>query len=1103
MNKRTVLLAFVVSFLLASLGLAQTITGTITGTVSDPSGAVVPNVKLTATSTGTNLAHNTDSNAAGVYNLLFLPIGSYTLSAEASGFKKSVIGPFRLEVGQVARLDVKMEVGEVTQAVEVTDFAPILQTETTQTGDVISGTQIDKMVLNGRNFLSLTLLVPGAVTPNPGSFTSPSRAFGGGRPYVNGNREQTNNFLLDGVDINETIDNLVSYNPNVDAIGEIKISTGNAPAEFGNANGAIVNMALKSGTNSFHGNVFEFLRNEKLDANGFFANRSGARKRALRQNIYGGTLGGPIVRNQHFFFIDYQGTRQRTSGPALASLALPDYRAGNLSRFPQFIRDPLLTGNCTAADRAACFPNNQIPQSRIVNPVARALFGNQQLYPLPNTTGTGAIGVTNNYISSSSNLLDNDQADAKIDSRLSDKDNVSGRLTLARYRSGAKSVAVPIFLGGGTDAPTTGAVINWIRVINPSIVNEARIGYNRTFISNITVDPAGQLGSDGNQKLGIAGGQVIAGASSVALGDGMSAVGASATNSDTVDNTFQYGDNLTIQRGRHTFKSGFQLLRYQQNRFYAGNNGVLGLFRFTGEYTGSAYADFLLNLLRGKGRGDLQGKWGHRHWRTGIFFQDDFKIRANLTLNLGLRWEYTQPVYEVADRQSNVNLVTGGQLLAGKDGNSRATYQPYYRQFMPRLGFAWTPGMFSNKMVVRAAYGITSYMEGTGANLRLPLNPPYFFESDVTYDLRAPGDIRVGFADVQRTPTLSGQVRAWDPNLRPAFIQQWNFSLEYQFSNSLSVNGAYVGQKGTHLVDPREFNQPLPDPGPVASWRPLQQRRRLFATAPAITNISGTDSSATMDYHSLQVSGRKRLNQGLEFLAAYTLSKTLTDNLGYYGSGGVAGEGAYWQNTYDRRGNRGPSFFDARHIFSLGGSYELPAGKDKSWGRSWNRPLNLVLGGWNLNYIVSAHSGFPITILSNDRSNQAVRGNTRPNRFKSLTYTDQTIDRWFGTGNIFCLTPGSNDGSCAYGEPALGTYGNGAIGTERAPSFFNFDLGIGKKFNVSESNYLDFRVELFNAFNHVSFAPPGRSISAPATFGFITGQITSPRVIEFALKYYF
>jgi hypothetical protein len=549
---------------------------------------------------------------------------------------------------------------------------------------------------------------------------------------------------------------------------------------------------------------------------------------------------------------------------------------------------------------------------------------------------------------------------------------------------------------------------------------------------------------------------------------------------------------------------GLQWLRYRQNSYYAGNNGVLGRFDYTGTYTGASFSDFLLNQLRAKGRGSLTGKWGHRQSRVGAFLQDDFKLRPNLTLNLGMRWEYTQPVYEVADRQSSIDLVTGKQLFAGKDGNSRALYDSYWKGFEPRVGFAWTPALFGNKLVVRSGYAITSFMEGTGANLRLPLNPPFFFESDFTYDITSPGDIRTGFTDVRAQDQLSGQPRAWDPKLRPAFIQQWNFTLEYQVTNTLSLNAAYVGQRGRHLVNPREYNQPLPDAGPPSTWRPLQARRPLYFALPAVTNISGTDSSATMDYNSVQMSGRKRLGHGLEFLAAYTLSQTLTDNLGYYGSGGVNAEGAYWQDAYNRQGNRGPSFFDARHNFSFAGSYELPVGQGRWLGRGMNSIAGAVLGGWTISYLASLHTGFPVTLVtSTDLTRQAVRGNVRPDRFKALTYQNGTIDNWFGAGNSICLQPGQNDGSCAYGIPADGRFGNAAIGTERAPGFRNLDLGIGKKFSITESKYFDFRAEFFNAFNHASFGPPNRNVASPATFGIIGSTISNPRNLEMALKFYF
>ena len=1081
---------------LASALPAQTTTGAITGTVTDPSGAAIPNVKVTATNTATNISNTTQSNDAGVYNFPFLLIGNYTVTAEAQGFKKVVLGPFTLEVGQIARVDPKMEVGALSESVEVRDIAPVLQTETTQTGAVLGSSKLTELPLNGRNFANLSLLVPGTVSTNPQNMTTSGRFQNqGSRPYVNGNREQTNNFLLDGIDTNDSIDNRIGYQPNVDALEEVKVLTGNAPAEFGNAAGAVVNTQLKSGTNELHGNAFEFLRNDKLDANDFFKNRSNAPKRAFRRNIFGGTVGGPIKKNRAFFFMDYEGTRQRDSGADLASVPLAAYRNGDLSRFPQTIRDPL---------NGQPFPDKIIPQSRIVNPVAKSLFSNQKLYPLPNQAGVGSIGVTNDYLGTSAIALQNDQADAKVDIRLTDKDNLMGRWSISRYYTAGSATVLPTQMATGTNGPTTGAVTTWTRTFSATIVNELRLGYSRDVIGDLVIDPTGLMGADGNSKLGIPGGQPVPGGSAVVIGDGITDVGNRAIIGETVENKYQVSNNLTIAHGRHFFKMGGQIIRFQQNRYYAGNNGALGFFDYSSaKYTGSGYADFLLNQLSEKGRGSVAGKWGHRHSRAGIFFQDDWKVQNNLTINIGLRWEYTQPVYEVADRQSNFDLTTGKQLFAGKDGNSRALYNAYYKQFMPRLGIAWQPPMMHNKMVVRAGYSIISFMEGTGANLRLPLNPPIFFESDTLYDLNKPGDIGLGFTDLQPLNVPSGNVRAWDPNLRPQFTQQWNVSVEQQFTPTVSFTAAYVGQKATHLVVPREGNQPLPGVGPVSSWAPLQTRRPLYAALPLVTTIAVTDSPSVMTYHSLQATGRKRMASGLEFVTSYTLSKTLSDNRGFYGGGTfISGEGAYWQNGYNRKSERGRAFFDARHNFSFGGTWDVPVGKSRAFGKGMSKAADMIAGGWNTSFLIMAHSGFPVTILGVDSTNQAVRGNVRPNYYRKLTYQGQSIDNWFGTGNTFCGV-GVDDGKCAYGNAALGQFGNASIATEQGPSYFDFDASVGKKFNLTERRYFDFRMEMFNAFNHASFGPPGRSLATPATFGLITSQATLPRNIQFGLKFFF
>jgi hypothetical protein len=1088
---------------------AQTITGSITGTVTDPSGAVVPDVKVVATNTGTNVAHTVTSNTSGLYNLVFLPVGQYTVTAEAKGFKKVSLGPFALEVNQIARVEIKLEVGETVQTVEVTAVAPILQTESTATGDSVSSTKLSSLPLNGRNFATVTLLIPGAISTSPVQMNTTNKFGGSGsRPQVNGNREQTNNFLLDGTDVNDSIDNRIGYQPSVDALEEVKVITGNGGAEWGNVGGALVNMSLKSGTNQYKGNAFEFFRNNELDANGFFRNRSNQPRAPFQQNIFGGTFGGPIKKDKAFFFVDYEGTQRRTSGAASASVAKAAWRTGDLSDWlrlanPQIVRDPT-TGTP--------FSGNIIPTSRISSPVARKLFSDQTLYPLPNTAGTGNLGITNNYLSGTGNYLANNQGDVKIDYRVTDKDNLMGRWSMGRYETYGSKNPLPVQMAGGTYGPTQSAVIGWVRTFSPRVVNEFRMAFSRIGIDDNVLDWSGLLGPNGNASFGIGGGQPIAGLSSVILGDGLTGIGSAATIGSTRDNKWQYYDNLTFIKGRHVMKMGASFVRYQQNRYYAGNNGALGSFTYSNLYSGVNFGDFLLNTLASKGRGSVTGKWGHRSWRDAVFFQDDYKWTSTFTLNIGLRWEYAQPIYEVADRQVNIDRYTGALLYAGKDGNSRALYNSYWNQWQPRLGFAWTPNALRGKMVMRAGYAFTSFMEGTGANLRLPLNPPFFFESNVNYDVRTPGDISVGFSDVPSTGVLNGprtgsapyyQGRAWDQDLKPQFTQQYNFSLEYQLTNSWSLNTAYVGQKGTHLVVPHEANQPLAGTGPFSTWTLLNDRRPLVGPLPNVGNIPFTESSARSSYNALQVSTRKRLGGGLEFLGSFTYSKTMMDNLGYYGCGNVNSDGAYWQNAYDRRANRGPACFDTPVNVSLGGSYILPVGKGQKFGGNMNKAADLILGGWNINFFMTAHTGFPVTVNALDNTNQAVRGNIRANRYRNFEIQGtQTVDHFFGTGYTFCPA-GVDDGKCAYGQAANGNFGSGSVGTLRAGSFFNLDSSIGKKFMMTERYYFDFRAEFFNTLNHVSWGPPGRAINDPANFGVITSQTGSPRNIQFGLKFYF
>ncbi len=1103
-------LLFVIAVLFCSLqGVSgQTITATLTGTVSDSNDAAVANARVVAANQATKATFAVQTNSSGSYTIPFLPIGEYIVSVEAKGFKKVVSTAIRLEVNQTARVNLSMPVGEVTEVVTIEDIAPVLQTENANVGTVISGNTTNNLPLNGRNFQSLTLLVPGTVTPAVNSFTSLSPGAFGGRPYVNGNREQTNAFLVDGISVDETIDNRIGIKPNVDAIAEFKVETSNTSAEFGNVAGAVVNATIKSGTNQFRGNVFEFFRNDALDANLWANNRVAAPKQKLRQNIFGGTFGGPIVKDKAFFFVAYQGADQRTGGGVTRTVIPTAWRNGDLSGVSAFIRDPLLTGLCQATPaapvagtnyQAACFAGSQIPTARF-SAAARALFASNSLYPLANRAGN-----TNNYVTTFATKIKAHQFDFKGDFRPTDKDSISARYSFAIQDETGTKGALPTDLTGLRKGRPQNFVTNYTRSITPTVINEARFGFNRAVFVVDAFDWAG-IGN-ANTTLGVAGTQAIPGLSAIRI-TGISDIGTLAVTEDNKTMTWLFADNLTWVKNNHTLKMGGQWQKYVQDRFYPGNNGLLGFFNYGNTFTGSAISDFLLDTLNGKGLGSPDSDpWTHLQDRIGIFVQDDWKVRPDLTLNLGLRWEYSSPIVEKNDRQANFDIVTGALRRAGLDGNSRALYDPFYKAWEPRVGFAWSPKQFDGKMVLRAGYGIIQFMEGTGANLRLPLNPPFFAESDVPYDTSCiatncnPADaaranrIATGFNGLILRNTPSGLIRAWNPKLRPQFTQQWNMFAEYQVMRDTSFTIGYVGHKASHLIAPTDWNQPLPGTGDPATWLPAQQRRPLFSVLPLVTAISGTDSWSRSNYHSLQASLRRRFTKGLEYLASYTFGKVLTDNRGFYGSGVFAGDqGAYASSNYNRESDYGLAFFDVKHNFTLSGSYELPIGKGRAWGDNWNGITNAILGGWNLSTIINFKSGFPITVFDTRvtaSSLQAPRAGAfpRPNRIGSGLPTNQTIDQWLNAAD--------------FASPALGTFGNSAVGILRGPNYGQMDLTIGKKFSVTESQYIDFRAEFFNFTNHPNFTLPVRNLGDPANFGKITNTINESRRVEFVLKYYF
>ena len=1057
---------------------AQTITGSITGTVTDPTGAVVAGAKVTATNVLTGVATPTVTNQSGIYSLHFLQIGQYKVTVESTSFAPQSTTAFTLEVDQEAKVNVSLKVGGANSNVTVTDTTPILNTENATTGDSITAAAATELPLQSRNFSSLTLLVAGAITPNPQALNNVGRGQYNGGFNVNGNREQSNNYTLDGADINEAIDNYIGYSPNVDALGEVRIITGNATSEYGNANGGQVVMVTKSGTNHFHGNAFFFGENQNLNASPWNA---GSRP-PLNRAMFGGTLGGPVIKDKLFFFVDYQGARQHNGTVEQRTVV-------------------------TAADRA---------RTDITNPAAIYLFAHPELYPLPNTTP--AQGSSVNYIGSSGQATVNNQGDIKIDWNATQKDTLSGRFSIGRENDGFTQVALPTDIPTNNNNPYTGFILNWTHVISPSLINEARAGYSRTRYTATPTDISGHWGLTGNATLGIPGTQLVPGFSTLVIGgkqdsgtvddigtpstaDGNGSYG--GIDSDSIVNAFTYGDNLTWQHGKQTLKVGAQVLRYQENRYYSGNDGTLGWFNFNGSVD-----DFLHDSVTTEGQGALTGRWGQRQYRPAVFVQDDYKLSSNLTINLGLRWEYDQPYIEVNNKQANINLTTGAIVNAGVNGAPRALYNSYWAGFMPRLGFAWSPDNFHEKFVLRGGYGITNFLEGTGANLRLTLNPPFFVDASCTVGLPScanggPLSITQGFFRPSDPSVYSGNVRAWQKNLKPALIQQFNLTSEYQLDSFTSLTVAYLGQTGNHLVDPREGNQRAC----LACDLPITTLSKLNPALSQITNISFTESEAVMNYNSLQVTGRRRLSHGLEFLANWTYSKGLSNNLGYYGAGGGAGDSqsAYWQDAYNGGADYGPTYFDSKHNLSVSGYYELPFGRGRQFGSGINRFADEAIGGWKFSTIMSFHTGFPITVNSNALYSTAVNARaSRANHLRTLKVVGRTSKNWFGTDPS--AQPCANDtdnGACAYSAESAFSFGNASVGSERGPGYQQVDLSLSKDFAITEGSHLEFRSDFLNAFNMVSLAPPSNNATPGNSFGQISNAINDPRNIQLALKFVF
>ena len=599
---------------------------------------------------------------------------------------------------------------------------------------------------------------PGSRSRQMSSFNSLS---GGGRPYVNGQLQQANNFTIDGVDTNEAINNSIAYQPSPDAVEQVSVETNNYSAELGNVTGAVVNMVIKSGTNQIRGNGFYYWRDNQLAATPWATNRAGGEKSDYSRDIFGGTLGGPLMRNKLFFFADYQGGRQETPPTSSFVTVVPDaWRQGDLSSLlsratPIVIRDPL-TG--------LPFPNNQIPVSRF-SALARNLFADESLYPRANVARPMS-DFRQNYRGTTASKEDVDQFDVKVDWNASSKDKMYVRYSKQTAESGTSQTAMPLLFPSASSSPVWSVAGNWNRIFGGSVVNDLLAGYSRSDGLSDELDPLG-LGKL-NNRYGIPGDQTLRGLTQIQMDNEISSVGGIETGTDNFNQVWQLNERLTWLRGRHTLKFGGSWNYYRSKSYYPGNNGHNGFISYTlFNFTGYPFADFLLDQVSRKGKGSTSDAWTHLQNRVSTYVADDFKISRNLTLNLGLRWAYTSPLVEKDDRQANFDLTNAQLQLAGQDGNSRALYDSYYNGWEPRLGFAYRMG---ERWVFRGGYGITQYMEGTGANQRLHAQHAVLLRvADLVRQDERSGHVLDGLRRAcRRSIDPSGQLRAWDPEYPPA-----------------------------------------------------------------------------------------------------------------------------------------------------------------------------------------------------------------------------------------------------------------------------------------------------------------------------------------------
>ena len=1096
------LIVFILAVCCCHPARAQEVTATINGTVTDPANRTVPNADVKATDLDRGTVWLAKTNEAGFYSLSHLPVGRYEVRVKVSGFEVAVESPVELQLNQVSAVNIRLVVGSESQTVQVTTETPLLQTDTTDVGTVIDARTNVSLPLASRNYLQLTLLTPGAVTVQPTGFESGQNAGQVARPEINGSRFDANSFLLDGMDNNDAGSNYVAYSPQPDAIQEFRIITQNASADFGNYMGGVISASIKEGTNSFHGTAFEFFRNDVLNANQWMNKLIPGHitpRQKMRWNEFGGTVGGPIWKDKLFFFADYQGERfDFPSTTSFITVFTAKERTGDVSELVaagKTIFDPL-TGQP--------FPNNVIPQGRL-SPAALEIL-KSTYYPTPinsllqsNATNTTAVKT------------DADQGDGRIDYAFSDKDHFMGRFSYSNMTNPTIN-SFALDYNPFNVVSTWNFVTGYTRTISPSLLNDARLGVNYVDVgqNHTTSNFSGNAGA----LFGISGLTTNFLPAMSFSGGYVSGFGTKDSVTDNYDTSIQYSDVLSWVHGKQNTRFGFQGWRIRTNGLFNSNNGQAGNFGFNSAYSGSPETDFLLGLPTQVGAGNVGSEWGQRNNVFAGFVQDDWKATNRLTLNLGLRYETHTPFVEAHNKEVNWDPQTGKFELPGQNGNSNALYNSYngYGNYQPRIGIAYQP---LPKTIVRASYGLSSFMEGTGLGLRLPGNPPRAIAASANYStltyptttldqgftpITVPAGCTIAGLETASPLCYKGSIiYSWDKKVQPAHSSQWSLFLQQEFSPSATFQLGYVGQSTKHLTNAELLTQLVWDSPGVVSPSPI------FADNPQyidqVAYIFGTFAEAHQNYNALQAEMQGRLNHGLSYLVSYSWSRCMTNSQGFWGEGGQSSApSAWWQNTYNPEGETGACYYNVKGDFTGYVIYDLPFGRGRQIGANMNKVANAVAGDWKLSVMPTFRGGFPLTLSSNSDHSGTNSFQNRPNCIAPpRVLHKQPIGnglygyRWFDPAS--------------YQEPSDGYFGTCSVSSVYGPGEQNIDASASKIFPITEHQNIEFRAEFINALNHTILdAPNNGGIDITNPDGGTIGQINTSegaRNIQFALKYNF